>query len=460
MKDLSIGKESKLIIRFAIPLLLGLVIQQLYSVTDSIIVGKFLPNGEQALASIGAAFPVIFFLISLVVGISSGATIIISHYFGDKDFEGIQKAIDTINIFLLVCAIILSIIGITFARFIFEFIQLPADVIPDAVTYMQIYSSGFLLMFGFHGVSAILRGVGDSRKPLYILIASSVLNVILDLLFIIVFKTGIAGVAWATILSQGLTFIAIVIYLNKKHPLLKIRFRNVVFDTDIFKQSVKIGLPSGMQQAFVGLGSIALMAIVSKFGTTVVAAYSVAGRIDMLCSVPAIALSMALSTFVGQNMGARKIDRVVSGYKITLTIGIVISLVLSALTMLFRYQIMALFTNELTIIPIGVNYLMIVGPFYFAFAILFISNGVLRGAGDTIIPMFVTLFALWGIRVPLSYWLSGMYGEIGIWWGIPAGWLFGMTFSTAYYMLGRWKKKIIVRKRVPQEIDGAVKTQI
>jgi len=452
MKDLSVGKESKLIIRFAIPLLLGLVFQQLYSVADSIIVGKFLPNGEQALAAIGAAFPVIFFLISLVVGISSGATIIISHYFGDKDYEGIQKAVDTINIFLVICAIIISVIGIVFAQSIFEYISIPADVIPDAVTYMQIYSSGFILMFGFHGVSAILRGVGDSRKPLYILIISSILNVLLDIVFIIVFKTGIAGVAWATVVSQGLTFIAIVLYLNKTHPILRMRLRNIVFDYDIFKQSVKIGLPSGMQQAFVGLGSVALMAIVSKFGTVAVAAYSVAGRIDMLCSVPAIALSMALSTFVGQNMGARKIDRVVKGYTITLSIGIGISLLLSLITIIFRHQIMSLFTNELTIIPIGVDYLMIVSPFYFAFAILFISNGVLRGAGDTIIPMFVTLFALWGIRVPLSYWLSTLFGEIGIWWGIPAGWLFGMTFSTAYYLLGRWKKKIIVRKRI-QEIE-------
>jgi putative MATE family efflux protein len=452
MKDLSVGKESKLIIRFAIPLLLGLVFQQLYSVADSIIVGKFLPNGEQALAAIGAAFPIIFFLISLVVGISSGATIIISHYFGDKDYEGIQKAVDTINIFLVICAIIISVIGIVFAQSIFEYISIPADIIPDAVTYMQIYSSGFILMFGFHGVSAILRGVGDSRKPLYILIISSILNVLLDIVFIIVFKTGIAGVAWATVVSQGLTFIAIVLYLNKTHPILRMRLRNIVFDYDIFKQSVKIGLPSGMQQAFVGLGSVALMAIVSKFGTVAVAAYSVAGRIDMLCSVPAIALSMALSTFVGQNMGARKIDRVVKGYTITLSIGIGISLLLSLVTIIFRHQIMSLFTNELTIIPIGVDYLMIVSPFYFAFAILFISNGVLRGAGDTIIPMFVTLFALWGIRVPLSYWLSTLFGEIGIWWGIPAGWLFGMTFSTAYYLLGRWKMKIIVRKRI-QEIE-------
>jgi putative MATE family efflux protein len=448
MRDLSVGKESSIIFKFAVPLILGLVFQQLYSVINSVIVGKFLVNGEQALAGIGAAFPVIFFLISLVVGIANGATIIISHYFGNKDYEGVQKAIDTINIFLFVCAIVITTIGIFCARPIFLLMHLPADVIPQAELYMQIYSVGFIGMFGFNGVSAILRGVGDSRTPLYILIISSVLNVILDLISILVLKMGIEGVAWSTVIAQTLTFVAVVIYLNKTHSLLKMRFFNLSFNKDIFRQSIKIGLPSGMQQAFVGLGNIALMTIVSGFGTTVVAAYSVAGRIDMLCSVPGIALSMALSTFVGQNIGAGRIDRVVAGYKATLIISIVISVFLSVVTILFRNQIMGLFTNDQNLIPIGAEYLLIVSPFYVTFAILFVSNGILRGAGDTIIPMVVTLFALWGIRVPISHFLSLHFHEVGIWWGIPAGWIFGMIFSTAYYLMGRWKKKRIVKQRI------------
>lgn len=447
MKDFTEGNEFKHIIKFAIPLIIGYVIQQLYSVVDSIIVGKFLENGEQGLAAIGAAFPVIFFLISLVVGISNGGTIIISHYFGKKDFEGINQAIETINIFLFVCAIIVSIIGITLAEPIFKAINLPEDVIPEAVTYMQIYSIGFMGMFGYHGVSAVLRGVGDSKTPLYVLIISSILNVILDLLFIVVFKTGIAGVAWATVIAQTFTFIAVIIYLNKTHPLIRYTF-GLKFDIQIFKESVRIGLPSGFQQAFVGLGNIALMAIVSKFGTVVVAAYSVAGRIDMLCSVPAIALSMALSSFVGQNLGAKKIERVERGYKATIASGLALTFVITILTLLFKTQIMGIFTNEQNIIPYGAQYLTIVSPFYFMFTILFISNGVLRGAGDTIIPMFVTLFALWVIRVPASLFLSKHFGEVGIWWGIPAGWFIGMTFSTAYYFLGKWKKKTIGRKKI------------
>ena len=447
MQDFTKGSESRHIIKFAIPLMIGYVIQQLYSVVDSIIVGRFMENGEQGLAAIGAAFPVIFFLISLVVGISNGGMVIISHFFGKKDYEGIHKAIETVNIFLFICAIIIGVIGISLAEPIFRAMQLPADVIPKAVTYMQIYSVGFLGMFGYHGVSAVLRGVGDSKTPLYVLIISSILNIILDFVFIVGFKTGIAGVAWATVISQTATFIGIVIYLNKNHPLIRYTF-GLRFDMSIFKESVRIGLPSGFQQSFVGLGNMALMGIVSKFGTVSVAAYSVAGRIDMLCAVPAIALSMAFSTFVGQNLGAQKIQRIERGYKYTIGIGVLLSVSLSLIILVFREYIMGVFTNESELIPIGAQYLAIVSPFYILFTVLFISNGALRGAGDTLIPMFVTLFALWVIRVPASYYLSQHFGEVGIWWGIPAGWFVGMVFSTAYFLTGTWKKKTIHRKKI------------
>lgn len=447
MKDFTEGNEFSQIIKFAIPLILGNLMQHLYSVADSIIVGKFLENGEQGLAAIGAAFPVIFFLISLVVGISNGGSIIISHFFGKKDLEGINKAIETINIFLFICAIIISVIGIMLAEPIFKAMNLPTDVIPEAVTYLQIYSIGFMGMFGYHAVSAVLRGIGNSKTPLYVLIISSVLNILLDLLFIVVFKTGIEGVAWATVIAQTFTFIAVVIYLNKTHPLIHYRF-GLQFDTKIFKESVRIGLPSGFQQAFVGLGNITLMSVVSSFGTVVVAAYSVAGRIDMLCSVPAISLSMALSTFVGQNLGAQKITRVERGYKVTMASGLGITFIITILILLFKTHIIGIFTNEENIIPYGTEYLTIVSPFYFMFTVLFISNSVLKGAGDTLFPMFVTLLALWVVRVPISIFLSNHFGEIGIWWGIPTGWLVGMILSTLYYFKGKWKQKKIVRDEI------------
>ncbi len=443
MKDLTVGKESRLILSFAFPIMLGFLVQQLYSVADSIIVGQFIKDGEAALAAIGAAYPVIFFLIAFVVGISNGGTIIISHYFGAKDTNGITRAIDTINIFLIFCGIIISAIGILFSESIFRLIGLPSDVIPLATEYMTIYSVGFLGMFGYHGIAAILRGMGDSHTPLYALILSSVLNVLLDLLFIVVFKWGVASVAWATVIAQTASFIAIIIYINRRHTLIKLSLK-LQFDKNIFKQSVKIGLPSGIQQSLVGLGNIALFAIVSRFNTDVVAAYSVAGRIDMLCTVPIMALAGALTTFTGQNLGALQLHRVMRGYRVSILMAVAISAFLSIATIVFAEPIMRIFTTNDRIVPIGVNYLNIVSPFYAVFAVLFISNAALKGSGNTLIPMFTTLLGLWIIRVPLSHFLSLEFGESGIWWGIPGGWLFGMILASAIFYSGRWEKNKII----------------
>lgn len=442
MKDLTKGNEGKLITQFAIPLILGHFFTQLYNIVDGIIVGKFI--GDQALAAVGASFPIIFLLISLVVGISNGGTIIISQFFGAKDIDRVLKTVDTINIFLFFAAIVVTTIGILASEAIFRFIKLPPDVIPEAVIYLKIYFGGIVGLFGYHGISAVLRGLGDSKTPLYCLIISSGINVVLDLIFIAVFNWGVAGAAWATVISQGLTFIGLAIYLNITNDLVKIKFLRITFDRTIFKTSMKIGLPSGLQQSFVGLGNIALMSIVNGFGTAAVAAYTVAGRIDMLAVVPSIAFSGALATFTGQNIGAKKLDRVSKGVKATILISAGISVILSIIIITLRKYIMSAFTNDPEIIKLGAEYLVVVSLFYVCFSVLFASNGALRGAGDTLIPMFITLFSLWLIRIPLSYSLSKVFGVSGIWWGIPVGWIVGMSFAFYYYKTGRWKKKTVV----------------
>jgi putative MATE family efflux protein len=449
LKDLTNGTEGKLISQFAIPIILGHLFMQLYNIVDGIIVGKFV--GDEALAAVGASFPIIFLLISLVVGISNGGTIIVSQYFGAKDIDNVRKTIDTINVFLFFASIVVSVSGIFFCESIFKLINLPEEVIPEAVLYLKIYFAGIIGLFGYHGVSAILRGLGDSKTPLYCLIISSILNVILDLLFIVVFKWGVGGAAWATVISQGLTFVGLAIYLNKTNKIVKIKVLGIGFDSSIFKKSIHIGLPSGLQQSFVGLGNIALMGIVSKFGTVAVAAYTVAGRIDMLAAVPAIAYSAAVATFTGQNIGAQKLDRVNKGFNATLIISSLISLLLGGLIILFRNYIMLAFTTDEEIIKLGTEYLTIVSMFYIVFSVLFVSNGVLRGAGDTIVPMFITLFALWLIRIPMSYILSTYFGVSGIWWGIPAGWFFGMILAFYYFKTGKWKKKAIIK--IKNDID-------
>jgi putative MATE family efflux protein len=443
MKDLTTGKESKLILQFATPMLIGNVFQQMYNVVDSIIIGNFI--GKEALAAVGASFPIIFALISMIIGFATGATIIIAQYFGAKKLDKVKRTIDTLYIVLFFASILLSILGVLFSESIFKLIQLPEDVLPDAVLYMQIYISGLIFFFGFNGTAAILRGLGDSKTPLYFLIISTITNIILDIVFVVVFKWGIAGVAIATIISQGGAFITAIWYLNKTHDVIQFSLTKLVFDRSIFKQSLRIGLPSGFQQTFVAIGLIAIVWIVNLFGTDVIAAFSVAMRIDSLASLPAMNFSAALATFVGQNIGANKTERVRAGLIATFKMTAVISVFITIVAILFARPLMGVFTDDPNVIDIGVKYLVIVSSFYILFSTMFVLNGVMRGAGDTLFPMFITLIALWLVRIPVSYLLSNNIGETGIWWAIPIGWFLGMLLSWIYYLTGRWKTKGVVK---------------
>jgi putative MATE family efflux protein len=447
MKDLTTGNESKLILQFATPMLLGNVFQQLYNIVDSIVVGNFL--GKEALAAVGASFPIIFTLISLIIGFAMGATIIIAQYFGSKQMQKVKLTIDTLYIVLFYASIVTTIVGIALTGPILRLIQLPEEIYPQARLYLIIYLSGLIFFFGFNGTSAILRGLGDSKTPLYFLIIATLANIVLDLLFVIVFKWGIAGVAVATVISQGGAFFTALIYLDRTHPVMKFSLFGLKFDKEIFWKSVRIGLPSGLQQTFVSLGLLAITWIVNLFGVNVIAAYSIAMRIDSLASLPAMNFSAALSTFVGQNIGANKIERVKAGLMATLKMTTLISIFFSVIAILFSKYLMGLFTSDQEVIAIGVKYLIIVSSFYVFFSTLFIINGVMRGAGDTLIPMFITLFALWFARIPLAWLLSQRIGETGIWWSMPIGWFIGMTMGILYYLSGRWKKKSIIKQQEP-----------
>lgn len=448
MQDLTEGKPGKLIFRFATPMLIGNVFQQIYNVTDSIIVGKFL--GKEALAAVGASFPLIFLLISFIIGISTGSTIIIAQHFGARNIEKVRKTIDTLYIFLFFASLLVMIIGITFSGPIFRLIKLPEELIPAASLYMNVYLTGSIFFFGFNGTSAILRGLGDSKTPLYFLIISTVANIFFDLLFIVVFKWGIEGAAIATVIAQAGAFITTVIYLNRTHPIINLSWRKLEWDKSIFTSSVKIGLPTGFQQTFVSLGMMALLRIVNDYGTNVIAAYSVAGRIDGMAGLPAMNFGVALSTYVGQNIGAKKMDRVKQGLISTLRMSGWTAIITSLLIIIFRHPLMRLFVSDEAVISIGGEYLLIVAGFYLIFSSMFVIGGVMRGAGDTLIPMFITLFSLWLIRIPLAAVLSKHMGVHGIWWAIPIAWFMGMMLSFLYYRTGRWKKKSVIRVDIEQ----------
>jgi len=445
MKDLTQGGETRTIIAFALPMLIGNVFQQFYNMVDSVVVGNFV--GTTALAAVGTAFPVIFLMISLVMGLTMGTMVLVSQYFGAKDEARVRATVDTGYITLFWMGLVMSIVGVLTTDALLTLLKVPADVFPEASAYLRIIFSGLLAMFGYNAISAVLRGLGDSKTPLYLLMAASLLNIVLDLLFVVAFGWGVPGVAWATVVSQGASFLGGLIWVNKKNRLVSLDVRHLVFDRQIFKHSLRIGLPSGIQQTMVSLGMMALTRIVNGHGTATIAAFSAASRLDSFASMPAMNLSQAISTFTGQNMGAGKTERVKRGHLSAVIIGGAISIAVGAAVIIFGKPLMGMFTRDAEVMAIGARYLTIVGATYLLFSTMFINNGVMRGAGDAFIPMINTILALWVVRIPCAILFSvylGM-GADGIWWSVPAGWLMGATFSTWYYLGGRWKRKAVIK---------------
>ena len=264
MKDLTKGNEARNILFFALPMLIGNVFQQLYNTVDGIIVGQKL--GTQAQAAVGASFPIIFLLVSLLIGVTMGSTILIAQYFGAKDMEKVKITIDTAYIFLFIASTCITIFGIVFSEKLLTMLKVPSDVMPDAKIYLNIMFGGIIAMFGYNSISAVLRGLGDSKTPMIFLIISTFINIGLDLLFILVFNWGIAGAAWATVIAQGVSFIIGIYYLNRTHEVFKLNVLEMRFDKKIFALSLKIGLPTGVQQMLFSLGLMALQGIVNSFG--------------------------------------------------------------------------------------------------------------------------------------------------------------------------------------------------
>ncbi|MBS9768202.1 MAG: MATE family efflux transporter [Flavobacteriaceae bacterium] len=441
--NFTVGKPSKQIFWFALPLLLGSMFQQFYNIVDSAIVGRFI--GKDALGAVGASFPVIFFMITLISGVAGGFTVVISQYFGAKQFEKVKATIATMYIFIFVFAMLVSLVSLAFSEQIFSLIDLPPNLLDEATLYFNIYISGLALFFCFAGTTAILRGLGDSKTPLFFMVFSTLLNIILDFVFVYFWKFGVDGVAYATIIAQGFALVAISFYVHHKNVHLRLSCQTLRFDFDIFKKAIKIGVPSGVQMISVSLGMVVIARLVNSFGTEVIAAYSVAMRIESLASMPIIMYGQAVSTFTGQNVGAGLFDRVMKGYKVGLFQSFVICMIMTLVIIVLGEDLMGIFTKDTEIIRIGKEYLVIVSSFFTLLVFLFNSNGALRGAGATLVPMFITIFALWLVRIPLAYYLADFLAEKGIWWSIPMGWAMGAIFSTLYFFSGKWKTKGVVK---------------
>ncbi|MCY6370719.1 MATE family efflux transporter [Clostridium ganghwense] len=439
MKDLTTGNEGQVILKFTIPILIGNIFQQLYNTIDSIIVGRFL--GKNALASVSASFNIMLVILLVAIGLTLGTNILVAKYYGAKDIGNVKKAIDTAYIFTFVISILITLLGFLTSNSILLFFKVPSQIIPQSKIYLHILLIGTTSSFCYNTISSVLRGIGNSKAPLYFLILSTILNIILDLIFIIVFNFGVSGAALATIISQTFSFIGSFIYLNKIYPQFKFNIRNICFDKYIFKLSLKIGLPAALQKLLLAGGFIVIQILINGYGANSMAAFAAAGKLDSFAQIPAMNLGDALSTFTAQNLGANKHTRVKKGYISTLIIGSVISVFITIIINFFSKPLMYLFVTDTSVIKIGVSYLTIVSLCYIVYSAMVITNGVLIGTGNSFIPMLSTALSLWCVQIPISIFLTNKLGISGIWLGVPAGWLTGFALRLSYYIFGNWRTK-------------------
>ncbi|EQI06841.1 MATE family efflux transporter [Clostridioides difficile] len=393
MKDLTTGHEGKSIFFFAMPMLIGSLFQQLYNTADSIIVGRFI--GKEAMAAVSGANPIMFLLVAALMGVSLGFSILVSQFYGSGDLKKVKATIDTTYILLFIGSILISILGIVFGGPMLKLMNTPESVFAQSKLYLTIIFSGILFSAGYNSVSAILRGLGDSVTPLYFLIIATILNIVLDLTFIVVLRMGVEGVALATIMAQAVSFIISIIYLNKKHEVLKFKIKGIVYDNKIFKDGLRLGLPSGIQQMLFSIGNMTLQFLVNSYGTSAMAAFGAGLRIENFISLPIMNLGSAVSTFVAQNIGAGENERVKKGIRESIKMTLVLAVTVIALILLFRENLIALFNTDKDVIKIGSSYLFIIGPFFLFIGTSFVLSSAMKGAGDSMFALISSIVSLW-----------------------------------------------------------------
>ena len=446
---MTLGNPYQLIFIFSIPLLIGNVFQQLYNMVDSIVVGNFV--GIKALAAVGTGFPIIFMMSSLFMGVGIGATIMISQYYGAKDIVNIENTIDTIYTSMMIGCIPLTIIGIVFSEPLLLLMKVPNDgTLQMAKVYMIVIFAGMISNFGFNINAGILQGLGDSRTSLLFLLIATIINIVLDLLFTVAFGWGVFGVAFATVIAQLCSWIFGIFFINKHYSFIHIQIFKFKFNNNLFRKAMKLGIPSGIQQALFSIGIMAMQALVNSYGSDFMAGFNGANKIDTFAFMPIQSFATAITTYVGQNVGASQLHRVKSGTRAGLVLSVGSSIVIGALLYPFSGLLMRMFNQDPDVISSGVAYLHCVLPFYLLLALMFILNSVLKGAGEMMIPMISTFVSLWFARVPIAYLIAFFWGKEYIYYSYGVGWFLGLVISFAYYKTGRWKSKGIVSHNQPE----------
>lgn len=431
------GVIWKEILLFSIPLLLGNLFQQLYNAVDSVVVGNYI--GAQALAAVGSSAPVINLLVSFFMGLAVGAGVIISRYFGARNTEELHIAVHTSLALTFAAGIVMTLVGVLISPYVLKWVGTPNDVMDSSVLYLRIYFLGILSVMVYNMGSGILRAVGDSRNPLYFLIVSSVTNIILDLLFVIVFDMRIAGVGWATLIAQTISAILTMILLMRTKEEYQVKLKHIRFHKHMLYEIVRLGLPSGLQNAIVSFSNVIVQSNINAFGSLAMAGCGSYTKIDGFAILPVMSYSMALTTFTGQNMGAKKYDRVKQGAKTGILMSVVTIVCISALLLILGPNVLAIFSSDPTVINYGLYMMHVLAPGYIFLAISHAFNGIIRGAGITTVPMIVMVTCWCGLRMAWILTSVPLFHDIGVvFMGWPLTWIASALWLFLYYRKGSW----------------------
>lgn len=447
MKEYNMLKDNpgRSLLFFAMPMIIGNLFQQFYNMADSVIVGKFV--SEEALASVGASYSLTTVFIMIAIGGGIGSSVIISQFLGAKEYEKMKTSIYTALISFFVLSMTLFAVGMLAKEYLLTLLNTPSNIFDDAVLYLKIYFMGLPFLVMYNILSSVFNALGKSKIPLYLLIFSSLLNVILDLYMVIVLRMGVAGVAIATVIAQGISAVISFSVLMNTLKLYEGDAKNLSkFDPQILKKMIVIAVPSILQQSIVSIGMVLVQSVVNGFGSSVLAGYSAASRIESICIVPMIATGNAISTFTAQNLGAGQQERVREGYASGYKIIISFSVIMALLIAMFHRPIISIFldTNSGSeAFDIGIGYLKFVGYFFVFIGLKSITDGLLRGAGDMVLFTISNLVNL-SIRVLVAFKYAPIWGVQAVWYAVPMGWAANYIISFSYYLTGKWKEKHLV----------------
>ena len=433
---MTVGSPAGHIFYFALPLLAGSFLQQLYNMVDSFVVGKYV--GDSALAAVGVGFPVIFMFTSLFMGLSNGGTVVIAQFYGAGRMDRVRDAVDTIYTSFVCAAVPVTLAALLAVRPMLWLLRVDESAYHEAWVYLMVVCAGLMGTIGYNLNAGILGGLGNSRSTLLFLSIAAVMNIFLDFALVLWADMGVLGVALGTIISQAFSWLFGIFFINRRYPQIRIRPFCRRFDRELFRQIMGIGLPAGIQMSLVAVGSMVIMSKVNSYGEAYTAGYNVGYRLDQLAFLPVQSLSNAVTAFVGQNIGAKRLDRARRGVRVTVGSAVVWSLAMTALLIPCGPFFISIFSQTPAVIDAGAAYLQGIMPFYALFAVFFTLNNAMRGAGESVFPMVNTILSLILLRVPSVYLMAACFGPMYMYYGFGVGWAVGFAATVAYYLSGRW----------------------